>query len=399
MDCPAEGRVEEIMDLLSFELPFPRPTPLDPPSEYAQLRQTSPVIRTMTGAGTPAWLVIGTKEAQSVLSDRRFAITREDDPPDVESLLNDGENHARLRRVMAHGFSARTLNALKLNVDRIAEELVAQMRAAGPPADMMQALANPLVLEVITQMLGVPVQDRERFYKWSAAVSVVIIDEAAGLEQGWGELLEFLSGLVQSRREEPQDDLLSVLIAVRDAEDGRLNDSELLKTAAGLLTGGHVTTVNTITTGVMKLIESGGGLGGLADEHKLELAVEEVFRHQAGISGEAFPRFACADVEVGGQHIAKGDIVIVRLEGVNRDPVVFDDPDRFDTTRTPNPHLRFGYGPHRCVGAAVARMTVTAAFRALANQLPMLAMTVASDEVPWTGRPLDNGPSELIVTW
>jgi cytochrome P450 len=198
---------------------------------------------------------------------------------------------------------------------------------------------------------------------------------------------------------EPQEDLLSALVAVRDAQDGRLNDAELLKSAAGLLTGGQVATVNTITTSVMKLLQYMGGLGDLTDERKLELVVEELLRHQAGISGETFPRYARAEVELAGHTIAKGDMVIVRLEGANRDPAVFTDPNRFDPTRTPNPHLRFGYGPHRCVGAAVARMTIAAALRALATQLPTLAMTVPMDEVPWTGLPLDNGPAELIVTW
>jgi cytochrome P450 len=391
--------IEEIMELENFELPFDRRSPLEPPAAYTQLREVSPVIRTITGGGTPAWLVIGTKEAQSVLSDRRFTITREGDPPDVESLLNDGENHARLRRVMAQGFSARTLNNLKPRVDRIADELVSEMRAAGPPSNLMETLARPMVLAVITQMLGVPVEDRERFYKWAVTVSVVILDEQEGLAQGWGELLEFLGGLIQSKREQPQDDLLSSLVAVRDSDDGRLNDAELLKTAAGLLTGGQLTTVNSITIGVMKLLELGGGLAGLTEEHKLELAVEEMFRHQAGISGETFPRYARADVELAGHQIAEGDMVIVRLEAVNRDPGLFSDPDRFDTSRSPNPHMRFGYGPHRCIGAAVARMTVMASIRALATQLPGLAMTVPLDKVPWTGLPLDNGPSELIVTW
>jgi cytochrome P450 len=387
------------MDIQNFTLPFDRPSPLDPPFAYAESRMDTPVLRTTTGSGEPTWLVIGAKEAQSVLSDRRFAITREGDPPDVESLLNDGENHARLRRVMAQGFSARTMNALQPKVDAIADRLVREMREGGPPADLMAKVAQPMVLEVITQMLGVPVEDRERFYKWAITVSVVIIDEQEGLEQGWRELLEFLAALVEAKRAEPQDDLLSALVAVRDSKDGRLNDAELLKSAAGLLTGGQLTTVNAITTSVMKLLEYTDGLGGLTDERKLELAVEELFRHQAGISGETFPRYARAEVELAGHTIARGDMVIVRLEGANRDPAVFDDPNRFDPTRTPNPHLRFGYGPHRCVGAAVARMTITAALRALATQLPSLALTVPMDEVPWTGLPLDNGPAELIVTW
>ncbi|CAM3874471.1 cytochrome P450 [Kibdelosporangium persicum] len=387
------------MDTQSFTLPFDRRSPFEPPAAYADLRKVSPVVRTVTGAGTYAWVVLGAKEAQRVLSDKRFAITREGDEVDTESLLCDGEHHARLRRVISRGFSPRTLGDLRPVVDRMASDFVTDMRAAGSPADLVAKLSRPLTLAVITEMLGVPVDDRERFYKWAETVSAVIADDMQGWAGAWGELVEFLGTLIEAKRATPGPDLLSAMIAVRDSDDGRLNDRELMLAAASLLSGGQLTTVNSLTIGVIKMLEFGGGLGVLHDDRSIEIAVEEMLRHQAGISGEAFPRWAREDVELGGHAIAAGDMVIVRLEAANRDPAVFTDPDRFDPRRTPNQHVKFGYGPHRCIGAAVARMELVAAVRALADQLPGLKLATPLDRIRWTDHPLDSGPAEVIVTW
>jgi cytochrome P450 len=387
------------MDTQSFTLPYDRPSPFDPPSAFAELRRASPVIRTVTGAGSPAWVVIAAQEAQRVLSDRRFAITPEGTEVDYESLLCDGEQHARLRRVISRGLGQRTLASLRPRVARLAREFVTEMRESGPPSDLVGNLSRPLTLAVITELLGVPVDDRERFYKWADTVSVVIAEDMQGWGQAWGELVEFLGHLIEAKRTDPGEDLLSALVAVRDADDGRLNDRELVLAAASLLSGGQLTTVNALTIGVVKLVRFGGGLAGLRDERRVEPAVDEILRHQVGISGEAFPRWAREDVQLGGQHITAGDMVIVRLEAANRDPAVFSDPDRFDITRTPNPHLKFGYGPHRCIGAAVARMELSAGITELAEQLPGLALAGSLDEIPWTDHPLDSGPATVLVTW
>ncbi|MEA5362540.1 cytochrome P450 [Amycolatopsis sp., V23-08] len=387
------------MDVQSFTLPFERVSELAPPPAYADLRRGSPVFRTTTAAGTPAWVVIGAAEAQRVLSDRRFAITREDEAVNTESLMCDGEHHARLRRIIGRGLGQRETANLRPAVDALAGELVAAMRRAGPPADLVSMLCRPLTLAVITTLLGVPVDDRERFYRWADLMSVVVVDGAEDVVRELGELFGFLTELVETKRAVPGDDLLSALITVHDADDGRFNDRELVQAAAAVLAGGQVTTVNSLAIGVVKLLELGGGLGRLGDEQLIDQAVEEILRHQAGISGEAFPRWARADVELAGQVIAAGDMVIVRLEGANRDPRAFPDPDRFDPARTPRSHLRFGHGPHRCLGASVARMTLAAGLRALAGQVPGLALTLPAAEIPWTAGPLDRGPAEVIVTW
>lgn len=385
------------MDIQSFTLPYERPSPFDPPAAYAELRRAGPVVRTITGSGAPAWVVIGAETSQQVLADKRFGIVQPGLPADAESLLCDGEDHARLRRVISRGFSARTLENLRPKIERLAEEFVADMKAAGPPADLVSCLSLPLTLGVITEILGVPVDDRARFYKWAEAVSVLIAD-ADGYAETWDELIEFLGGLVAAKRADPGDDLLSALVAVRDSSDGRLNERELLLAAAALLSGGQLTTANSLTIGVIKLIQA-GGLDRITSDTAVAAAVEEILRHQAGISGEAFPRWALADVELAGTRVAAGDMVIVRLEAANRDPTRFPDPDRFDPSRSPSPHLRFGHGSHRCIGAAVARMELTAAITALANHLPGLSMTCRPDEVRWTDHPLDSGPAALPVTW
>jgi cytochrome P450 len=387
------------MDVQSFTLPFERVSELAPPPAYADLRRASPVFRTTTAAGTPAWVVIGAAEAQRVLSDRRFAITREEDEVNTESLMCDGEHHARLRRIIGRGLGQREIGNLRPVVEKLADDLVAAMRRAGPPADLVSVLSRPLTLAVITTLLGVPVDDRQRFYRWADLMSVVIADDAEEVVQELGELFRFLSELVETKRAVPGDDLLSALIAVHDADDGTFNDRELVQAAAAVLAGGQVTTVNSLSVGVVKLLELDGGLGRLGDEHLIDQAVEEILRHQAGISGEAFPRWARADVELAGHPIAAGDMVIVRLEGANRDPRAFPDPDRFDPARTPRPHLRFGHGPHRCLGASVARMTLAAGLRALAGQVPDLALTLPAAEIPWTAGLLDRGPAEVVVAW
>src|SRR5205807_4588943 len=141
---------------------------------------------------------------------------------------------------------------------------------------------------------------------------------------------------------------------------------------AALLAGGQLTSANALSIGVVKLLTT-GGLRGLADETAAGAAAEEILRHQAGVSGEPYPRWALSDVDIAGHGINAGDMVIVRLEAANRDPARFADPHRFDRTRDPNRHLRFGYGPHRCVGAAIARAQLVAAITALATRLPGLA--------------------------
>lgn len=380
------------MDLRALALPFDRPSPYDPPPACTDLRKVDPLVRLPEGTGQPAWLVLGADLAQRVLTDARFSVTAPGDHADTDSLLCDGDAHARLRGLIAKGFSSRAIDHIRPRIRALADAHVADLAAAGPPADLVAHVALPLAREVVADLLSVDIADRERFATWAKAISTVVGEPEGAAIAGWTDLLAFLGDLVAARRAEPGDDMLSGFA------DAGLTDRQLVFAGAALLAGGQLTSANALSIGVVKLLST-GGLAGLADEAAATAAAEEVLRHQAGISGEPYPRFAVSDVDIDGHRIAKGDMVIVRLEAANRDPARFQDPDRFDRTREANRHLRFGYGPHRCVGAAVARTQLVAAIQALAVRLPGLALAQAPEDVVWTGAWLDDGPAALPVTW
>ncbi|MDQ3762095.1 MAG: cytochrome P450 [Actinomycetota bacterium] len=154
-----------------------------------------------------------------------------------------------------------------------------------------------------------------------------------------------------------------------------------------------------MTIGLVKLLEAGGLARLAGNAEAVGTAVEEMLRHQTGRSGEAMPRWTLTDVDLYGQHIPAGELVLARLEAANHDPTRFPDPDRFDPSRVPNPHLSFGHGPHHCLGAALARIELTAAVSALAERIPTLTLACCPEDIPWSGHPLDDGPAALPVTW
>jgi cytochrome P450 len=321
------------------------------------------------------------------------------------SLFTDGEPHARLRRLLARTFTARAIGALRPRIAARANDLVADLVAAGPGADVMALVTRPLPLAVIGDLLGVVEVDRQRFRKWAdASLGIVTPDlvnlgeRAPGAEAAWGELSAFIGELIAAKRAEPGDDLLSALITVRDAEDGKLSDEELHTTTIALLTAGYLTVANALAIGLVHLLPT-GQLHALTDESAAARATEEVLRMQTGRAGEAMPRWAQVDVELAGQRIGAGEMVLPRLEAANHDPAEFTDPERFDQTREPNRHLSFGHGAHHCLGAPLARIELAEALRALATQLPGLRLGCAPEEVVWVGSPLDDGPVALPVTW
>lgn len=379
----------------SFLPAFERESRFHPPEVYKTLRGEEPVVRTVTEGVQIVWVVLDAEIALQVLSDRRFELPPAGmAPPEMGMLFCDGAEHARLRRSLAHAFSARNLERLRPRVERVAEEHVSQLYAAGSPADLVTALARPFSLAVITEILGVPVHDREQFYLWAEAVSGLTADVVADYESAWKELIGFLGKLITAKQADPGDDLLSALIQTQDL----LTEQETVMLGASLMSGGQLTTANALSVCMIKLLQV-DGLRGIDGDDAVKNVVEEMLRHQTGVSGEALPRWAQTDVEVAGKSIADGEMVLVSLEATNRDPAWFEDPDRFDPGRERGRHLRFGYGPHRCVGAELARMELTAAVRSLAARIPGMTMTCAPEEIPWTGHPLDDGPAALPVTW
>ncbi|MGP3937000.1 cytochrome P450 [Nonomuraea sp. KM88] len=383
-------------------LPYDRPDPLTPPPEYAALRETTPVAQVKTPGGGPAWLVTSYDAVAAILADRRFGLAPAGTAhPGNDTLFQDGEAHGRLRRLVSKAFGPRGIEALRDRVERLADDHVAAIARGGPPAELVAEVAGPVSIAAISELLGVEIADREHFQ--AVAVGAGGVDFVFGGEeemargaQAWEKLLAYAATLAEARREDPGDDLLSSLITVRDAEDGRLSDGELVAMAATIVSAGYLSARNAISAAVLRLLREGH----LATApERLGATVEEVLRLQSGQTGEPFPRFAQTDVELAGTRIQAGDLVLVRLEAAHRDPRHFADPDAFVPERTSSPSLVFGHGVHYCLGAPLARLEVAAVIGALARQLPGLRLAGTAESVEWVHDGVDAGPKALHVIW
>ncbi|SEH00007.1 Cytochrome P450 [Nonomuraea solani] len=383
-------------------LPFDRPHPLEPPPEYARLRDKEPVARVRTPDGRPAWLVTSYEAVAAVLGDRRFGVA----PPGTtgegnDTLFQDGEAHARLRRLVSKAFTPRAIGVMSERVERLADELVEAIARRGPDADLVADLATPLAITTISELLGVEIGDRERFRAVADAASGADFhfgseEDLVRAAQAWNDLSAFAATLVEVRRAAPGDDLLSSLITVRDADDGRLSDAELVAMAGTIVSAGYLSARNGMSTAALRLIADGRlhTAGTATDE-----VVEEVLRLQAGLTGEPFPRYAQVGLELAGVAISAGDLVMVRLEAAHRDPGHYAEPDAFRPGRRSAPSLVFGHGMHYCLGAPLARLEVRASLSALARRLPGLRLRDAVEDVEWARDGVDLGPAALHVTW
>ncbi|SDI27494.1 cytochrome P450 [Nonomuraea jiangxiensis] len=377
-------------------LPFDRPDPLRPPPAYAELRESSPVAPVRTPDGRRAWLVTSYDAVAAVLADRRFGLAPPgDETPGNDTLFQDGEAHTRLRRLVSKTFNPRGIALLGPRVEQLADELVSGLSR---PADLVAGLATPLSITVIGELLGVAIEDRDRFLRLADATGGVDFtfgpaEDVAAAGRAWEELGAFAAELVTETRRRPGDDLFSGLITVRDTADGRLSDGELGAMVTTLVAAGYLSVRNAVATAALRLLAE-ERLAAFVPEH-----VDEVLRLQSGMTAEPFPRYAQADLELAGVPISAGDLVLVRLEAAHRDPAHFADPDRYDPARNSSPPLVFGHGLHYCLGAPLARMEVAAALAALARQLPGLRLGVPVADIEWTHGTTDRGPVALPVTW
>jgi cytochrome P450 len=292
-------------------------------------------------------------------------------------LENEPPTHGRLRRLVSTAFGRGHVERLRPWIadlsDRLTDELCAKIADHGS-ADVLQHVAGPLPIEVIAELLGVPVQDRALLQPWSNAIVKMYEyglaeDRQRAAERAAEEFVAYLRDLVALRRKQPGDDLVSDLVSVTDTDGAKLTEDELVATAVLLLMAGHEATVNVIGNGVLALMRHQDQWRRLvADPSLLPSAVEELIRYDSPL--QLFERTATADVEIAGHVVREGDKIAALLGAAARDPEVFDDPDAFDIGRSPNQHLGFGAGVHYCLGAPLARIEVEAAVGALARKLP-----------------------------
>jgi cytochrome P450 len=285
-------------------------------------------------------------------------------------------DHTRLRTLVAHAVTPRRVEQMRTQVRVVADELVGRLAADGG-GDIVHDLAEPLPVAVIATLLGIPDPDRQLLRPWSnAIVELYEPDPASGAEEravrAAADFTAYLHDLIAKRRAEPGDDLLSALVSLQVAGD-RLTVDELVATAVLLLNAGHEASVNVLGNGVAHLLAEPSRYARLVTEPALApRAVEEAIRYDTPLS--LFTRTVMSPVTVDGVNLEAGQVVALLLGSANRDPDAFDNPDTFDLSRWPNPHVGFGAGIHFCLGAALARVELQEAFGALVARCPDLQL-------------------------
>ncbi|MEW2574885.1 cytochrome P450 family protein [Streptomyces syringium] len=380
---------------------------VDPYPVYARLRREAPVHLIRDPNGIEHWLVTRYEDARAALADnrlsrdpqhawealRRSGLYPEGGEGSEPHLLNsDPPDHTRMRKLVAKAFTPRRVEAMRPRIQQITDALIDAVAPHGT-ADLIPALAFPLPITVICELLGVPVEDRADFRVWSTAALTPTYTEGSTMPPHEANRLlrEYFTALVTERRRalraagddtETQPDLLSALI-VASTEDGRLTEQELISTAGLLLVAGHETTVNLIGNGLLALLKDRRQLELLRSRPELlPQAVEEFLRYDGPVE-RAMLRVATEDVEIGGVLVPKGAIVTVGVASAHRDPARYPEPDRLDITRADRSHLGFGHGIHFCVGAPVSRMEGQIAVGTVLRRLPDIALDESAGPLCW----------------
>ncbi|WP_328450395.1 cytochrome P450 [Amycolatopsis sp. NBC_00438] len=395
-------------------LPFARADALAIAPDYEALRRQAPVSRVLTPAGDPAWLVTSFEEAKEIFRDKRFG--RSHPAPEQASRIShaaiqDGpsgdfdteeQEHKRMRRMLAPAFSAPRMRALGDRIEELTTRCLDDMRAAhdahpGEPVNLTELLAFPLPVLVICELLGVPFDDREHFRNLSERIAVM--DGGADAQAAMTEFKAYMTGLADTKRANPQADVISDMVAVQ-ADDPAFTDDDLARMGAGLLFAGHETTSTRIAMGVLFLLTDTARRDRFAadPEGEVNQTVEEILRMTA-TSGTGLLRYAHEDVEVAGTRIMRGDAVLISSDAANRDAAAFADPDEFDPGRTPNVHLAFGTGAHVCIGANLARTELRTVFPALFRAFPEMRLAVGLDDIAVRVNRVAGGVDRVPVTW
>jgi len=388
--------------------PSPRDFPLDPPPLLRELQATTPIGRVRLYAGDEAWLVTGYHTAKTLLRDESFsADAGRAGYPRVHPTLThftsgqlnhmDAPEHDVYRRMLAPEFIVKRVEALRPAIDKSVDELIYAMIEKGPEADLVDALSLPVPALVICSLLGVPYSERDYFVRCAETFlgGQSSLDEVMDARRS---IQSFLAELVEQRIASPGEDLLSRVVT-QHVQPGNLSTAQLVGFAELLLTAGFDTTHNTIALGVVTLLQNPDQLALLRqDPGHVNGAVEEMLRYLTP-PHLGRHRVATRDVEIDGHLFRAGEGVVVALNQANRDPSVFPNPDRFDITRTGQPHLAFGYGPHQCLGAALARLELQIVFSKLFDRIPTLDLAVPFQELRFKHDSAVFGCESLPVTW
>jgi pimeloyl-[acyl-carrier protein] synthase len=312
-------------------------------------------------------------------------------------IRRDAPDHLRMRRVVHSHFNPRYIaGRFRTLVQEVIHSLLAEVEDRGR-MEVLQDFAAPLPVLVIAQWLGLPQQDREFIRQLSRhllALDQENPDRNQAVYQAITTMVEYITPLVEERLTKPRDDLLSVLAT--GEKEGSLSRDEVLGNTLLLLVAGHQTTINLIGNGILALLRHPDHWAQLQrDSTRITRATEEILRYDAPV--KRAPRIAAADVELHGKTIRQAERVLLVLSAANRDPRQFSDPDTFDITRDPNPHVAFGGGIHHCLGANLARLEGQEAFRAITQRFAPFSL--ATERLEYQTLLSLRGLKALWVSW
>ncbi|OII69533.1 cytochrome P450 [Streptomyces sp. CC77] len=375
-----------------------------------RLMQEGPVTRIKLPNGSGwAWLLTRYDDVRTVTNDPRFSrklvvdhdVTRLAPhfiPVDGAVGFEDPPDHTRLRRAVAPAFTTRGVERLRDRARGMLDELVEGVLRDGPPADLTERLLGPFPLAVVCELMGVPAPDRPRMHEWTN----LILSSAQGAERSQRakeEMCGYFAELMRGEREGDGDDETVVGLLSTAVAAGELTPSESVGLALLIQIGGEAVTNNTGNM-LFVLLNRPDLMDRLREDPGVRpRAIEELLRYIPHRSAVGLSRIALEDVTVAGARIRAGEAVYVSYLAANRDPDVFPQPDRIDFDRAPNPHVAFGYGPHFCVGAMLARLESELLVDALAERFPGIRLAVPAQEVRFRKGALIRGPESMPVVW
>jgi len=399
----------ELDQPIAFPFP-PAPSLYHPAPLYAQLREEAPVVRITTPDGKTAWLATRYADVRQVLTDPRFsrAAAAGSEVPlsglgriAGESMLGmDPPEHTRLRKLIARAFTVRRIEELRPRVVKLVDDLMVGLQILPRPVDFVEHFSLPLPVQVISELLGIPEEDRHFLHEWSDTVMGDWQRDPSDLERTLAQLATYFGDLIAVKRAKPADDLMTSLIAARDEKDS-LSEIELMNLCWGLLIAGHETTVSQINMTVLTLLHHPEQFARVrSDPSLVPNAIEELLRfNQISPGGGTLPRVATAEVELGGVLLPAGSVVMTATNSANRDETTFPEADRLDLSRTAIAHLTLGTGIHHCLGAQLARLELQEALRGVLRYLPHARLAVPDSELRFKRGMTIRILEALPITW
>ncbi|MFT4139379.1 cytochrome P450 [Bacillus thuringiensis] len=382
---------------------------------YKESRKKQPILFVNQVEIGKEWLITRYEDALPLLKDNRlkkdwtnvfsqdiknmYLSVDNSDHLTTHMLNSDPPNHSRLRSLVQKAFTPKMIAQLDGRIERIADDLISDIERKGT-LNLVDDYSFLLPIIVISEMLGIPKEDQAKFRIWSHAViaSPETPEEIKETEKQLSEFITYLQYLVDMKRKEPKEDLVSALI-LAESEGHKLSARELYSMIMLLIVAGHETTVNLITNTVLALLENPNQLQLLKDNPKLiDSAIEEGLRYYSPVEVTT-ARWAAEPFQIHDRTIEKGDMVVIALASANRDETVFENPEVFDITRENNRHIAFGHGSHFCLGAPLARLEAKIAITNLFNRMPELKIKGNREEIKWQGNYLMRSLEELPLTF